>query len=792
MLYDIDYAVAGLVFLIVLHIYILALYNKKNTSIRALHKIIVSLILADIFDIISAFTISFPHSIPLWFNYVLNIIFFELIVLCVYFLPNYINAILAPFTSAPKYWDRINNALLCVYALICISTPVTHWIFYFDQDLNYIHGKQYLLIFLFPLYLSLSSFIRLFKNKVFFTRRQFYSIIGFTFSAMISPAIQMLAPSNSIIDFFILSIAAFIGVIGLETPEFAKLEKALAELEKHKELLEKAKLREEERNKVTLEFTKSASWSLHMNENKEVTEFYWSDEFFWLLGYDREEVADQVNTLWGDSLHPDERDKILDLFTRGLQGIEPYDVQYRLKNKHGEYKWYRGTGELKILEDGKSSFYHGIIQDINEEKVRELLLRDKMQALEALEKSQNDLKEAVIKAESADKAKSDFLANMSHEIRTPLNAILGLNELIQRESSEDNIHTYSSGIADSGNTLLALINDVLDISKIEAGRMELVPIDYKLSDLVREVNNMIQIRCKEKGLNFFIQANPEIPNLLYGDQTRIRQILVNILNNALKYTDKGSVTLKLDYEKKTADKINLILSAIDTGIGIREEHLPLLFESFKRIDLKKNRTKEGTGLGLAITKSFVELMGGTIDVSSVYGEGSTFIIVIPQTVTGSEKIGELSTQNNANKRKKYQSSFTAPNARALLVDDVGINLKVLKGLLKPTLIGVDMANSGRECLEKIKETAYDIVLLDHMMPEMDGIETLDHIREDHTHPNQTTPVIMLTANAIIGAKEEYLKAGFADYLAKPVKPELLEEMLMKYLPSEKIVPAEME
>ena len=375
---------------------------------------------------------------------------------------------------------------------------------------------------------------------------------------------------------------------------------------------------------------------------------------------------------------------------------------------------------------------------------------------------------------------------MSHEIRTPINAVLGMNELISRESTEKQILEYSSNVADAGNALLSLINDILDFSKIEAGRMELAPDNYELSILLREVNNIMNIRFIKKGIDFRIKNNPNLPNNLYGDEVRIRQILINILNNALKYTDKGSVTLDVNFEKNDSDSITLILSSIDTGIGIKEEDLPSLFKSFTRIDLHHNRKKEGTGLGLSITQSFVELMGGTIDVESTYGQGSTFKIRIPQKVVSDEVMGTFDASASTSKKANNGERFTAPDARILVVDDIEMNLEIIKGLLKPCQLNIDLAESGQACLDAVAQNAYDIILLDHMMPDLDGVETMKLMKNDTTHPNQDTPVIMLTANAIIGAREEYLALGFSDYLSKPIQPNELDEMIVKYLPAEKV------
>lgn len=784
MLYNIHYALASVIFLIIQFAYLLIQYNKDALTVKRFRELLFFMIIADIGDIITAVTISMSDVIPVWLNYLLNVLYLELTAACISLFPKYIHALLGKVKARTIILDRINNILLLIYAALCASTPITHLVFYFDDNRMYQHGMLYYAVYLMPMYLFIYSFIRLISNKKCFNKKQFYSIIFFIFFSMLGPTLQVLLPDNVLLDFFALSIATFIVISGLETPDFIQLEKALKELNENRILLQKAKMKEEEINKAVHEMTKSASWSLRMDADGNITETYWSDEFFWLLGYERTELDGREHLLWGDSLHPDDAESAMNAFMSGLTGKEAFDIYYRLRSKNGEYKWYRGTGELKSDSDTKGTVFLGIIQDTNDRVVQDALMKERLAFLDELQKSQEALKEALVKAEAADRAKSDFLANMSHEIRTPINAVLGLNELIARESTESNIQMYSSNVADAGNALLSLVNDVLDFSKIEAGRMELAPADYELNILLRECKNMLTTKIITKGLAFNIKNNPDIPNSLYGDEVRIRQILVNLMNNAVKYTESGSITLDVDYEQQDDKHVLLKFSVTDTGIGIREEDLPALFESFKRIDLEHNRKLEGSGLGLNIAKSFIELMGGTIDVSSVYGQGSTFTVHIPQLVKGDNKIGVFNMDNADSKKKKYVASFHAPNAKLLIVDDVPINIKVIKGLIRQTQVNIDAAESGPECLEKMATTKYDLVLLDHMMPNMDGVEVMKRLTEDKTHANQDTPIIMLTANAILGAKEEYLELGFAGYLSKPVHPDELEAMIVKNLPAE--------
>ena len=393
------------------------------------------------------------------------------------------------------------------------------------------------------------------------------------------------------------------------------------------------------------------------------------------------------------------------------------------------------------------------------------------------------------RAEAATQAKSAFLSNMSHEIRTPINAVLGMDEMILRESSEDVILNYAEDIRTAGNSLLGLINDILDFSKIEAGKMDIIPVDYEISSVLNDLVNMIKKRAEDKGLELIVKVDSGIPHLLHGDEIRIKQIVTNILTNAVKYTEKGSVTLDVSFVKDTEDSIRLRISVKDTGIGIKEEDIGRLFSAFERIEEERNRSIEGTGLGMNITTQLLHRMGSRLEVESVYGEGSDFFCVLSQRVVDWEPIGdfEKALKRSQSTRKKYQESFTAPEGRILVVDDTPMNLSVIKGLLKKTLLQIDTAESGMDCLSLMQETEYDVVFLDHRMSGMDGIETFQEIKKLPSYQERPVPVLALTANAVSGAREEYMAAGFTDYLTKPIDPERLEEVLVKYLPEEKVV-----
>ena len=396
------------------------------------------------------------------------------------------------------------------------------------------------------------------------------------------------------------------------------------------------------------------------------------------------------------------------------------------------------------------------------------------------------IKEEQRNAEAANEAKSLFLANMSHEIRTPINAILGMNEMILRENRNEQIEEYARNISSAGNSLLYLVNDVLDISKIESGKLEIMENIYELSSFIHDCYSMVAEKAEKKGLELTVSCNPLLPSRLKGDESRLRQVVTNLLSNAAKYTEKGGITLSFDSHEQDGN-IMLVINVKDTGIGIREENIEKLFTQFTRLDMEKNRTIEGTGLGLSLAKRLTDLMQGKIEVQSIYGVGSSFTVTIPQQVVDAEPIGDFHQKYSsiADKAGKYHQSFEAPDAKILVVDDAHVNLKVIVNLLKSTKIKVDTASSGMQCLEMVMQTAYDLIFMDHMMPEMDGITTFAEMRKQENSPNENTPVIMLTANAITGAREQFLQAGFTDYLSKPVSGDTLENMILKYLPKEK-------
>ncbi|MCR4990516.1 MAG: response regulator [Lachnospiraceae bacterium] len=411
----------------------------------------------------------------------------------------------------------------------------------------------------------------------------------------------------------------------------------------------------------------------------------------------------------------------------------------------------------------------------------EAAYNESQEARKIAQTAQKQAEEAREAAVKANQSKSSFLARMSHEIRTPMNAIVGLNEMISKESTQQTIVEYANDAKRASENLLNIINDILDFSKIESGKLELVETDYSFRDMINEEYTLFSFKAKERNLKLIFDIDENIPSVMYGDDVRIKQVLTNLLSNAVKYTDSGTVTLKVTLEGKGRSSALLKFVVKDTGIGIKEEDIGKLYDVFERIEEKRNRNVEGTGLGINIVVQLLTLMGSKLMVDSVYGLGSQFSFSLRQTMTDATPVGQFGSEAFEKKEEGRKRLVFAPGARVLVVDDNNMNLKVFAGLIKDTAIKVDGVLSGRDALEMTKSNKYDLIFMDHLMPEMDGIETHEAIIKQQDGLNRDTTEIVLTANAIKGAMEEYISYGFADAVFKPVKQDELNAVLWKYL-----------
>ncbi len=495
-----------------------------------------------------------------------------------------------------------------------------------------------------------------------------------------------------------------------------------------------------------------------------------------------EEFREFVGNSFRGMVYPEDFDLIQESIENQIAEEENANkmdyVDYRIPRKDGEIRWVSDYGHLANIPGIGNVFYVFIADVTDARKARD-------------EKERADhLKEELEGAVRANEAKSAFLSNMSHEIRTPITAILGMNEMIQRETDESEILEYSENIRKAGVSLLGIISDILDFSKIETGRMKLENEAYYLPSFVVDLYNMVRFRAEAKGLELEFNVDSKLPKSLYGDEVRLKQVVTNLLTNAVKYTEKGSVRCDISFDRKSENEIDLTFEVTDTGIGIRREDMERLFEPFDRLDLKKTRTIEGSGLGLAITRQLLDLMGSELNVESEYDKGSKFFFTITQQIADNNSIGDIDFHTYVDEKDGVvmkRGFFIAPGMRLLVVDDTPMNLQVIVGLLRRSRMHIDVAVSGRECIEKFSEEHYDLVFLDYRMPNMNGIETLNEIRRRFPKRYEKTPIISLTASAVAGDKEKLIKAGFTDYLSKPVNVEEMERVMLKYLPQDSVM-----
>jgi len=536
---------------------------------------------------------------------------------------------------------------------------------------------------------------------------------------------------------------------------------------------------EREKNQLEMRLIVSAARTVYpfimeQNLNRDVIKIVYNETGIGFEGEDARRVDELIDDVIM-TIPDDDHKHLMDTTFRRKPLIEAYNrgeriLSCRVQQEYPDgIHWVETTVILTKGEDG--DIYSISMTKIVDEEIAK----------------RRELELAKEEADAANRSKSQFLANMSHEIRTPINAIMGMNTMVLRETDQREIKEYALNVENAGTTLLELVNEILDFSKIESGKMDLVNENYDVATLIYELINIVKPKADSKNLELLIDINPEIYARLYGDSKRIRQIILNILNNAIKYTNNGFVKLSMDYVVLDEKIMELKVSVKDTGIGIKPDQMHKLFEPYERIDEGKNRTIEGTGLGMAITKSLLARMGSGIMVDSTYGVGSDFHFVLKQGIVDDERLGDID-KRVAELREKHISEhemFHASKASILLVDDVDINLVVAKGLLKRVRCQVDTCMSGYEAIERAQKKHYDLIILDAMMPNMNGVQTMNAIKADCI-PNLDTPVVVMTANAIAGAREEYIREGFADYISKPVSSVRLEAVLHNLLPKELI------
>ena len=785
MQYNVDFGVAGLFFLALYYAFLKINYVNDTHSSRRFKILIIGIFGADLLDIITAYTISYSDVVPLGLNMFLNLAYYEALGACLFFLPEYLRYIIDPVRGKRVVGDKINLGILVVYSLLVWTTPWTGLFMYFDENRVYTHGPGYYFIYIVPLYYMIYALVRITQQRSRFTKKAFWSVSLFVLVSASGTVLQATVFENTLLGFFSASLSAFVVLFALETPDFVKLQETMKELEE-------AKAKEESINRTVHEMMRTASWIIYLDGKGNILKGEWSEEFGWMLGYDTEEIKDRIVSLWSDSLHPADKERALDDFYKGMKGEQKYVSRFRLIGKDGEYRWYRGSGELDYDEEGRAKVYQGVIQDISEEVEKEQLSIEREEALRALEQSKEALQHAVSVAESANNAKSQFLTNMSHDIRTPMNAIVGFTNLA-RESLDntEEVSEYLEKIESSGNHLLSLINDILDMSRIESGKVNIETSSANIRQMVREIVDMISAQAIDKGVKLTDSLEGIEDEIVMCDKLHLNRVLLNCLGNCIKFTPQGGhvdITVK-----QSGNEYTFIIS--DNGIGMSKEFLQHIFEPFERERTSTVSKTQGTGLGMSITKNLVDMMGGGITVDSEEGVGTTYTIIIPMEICtdvfkelgiGDDKRDEAIdsmadikvTRSNVVSRETMLEFLKGKHF--LLVDDNNINRMVAKKLLASRGMTVEEVEDGDKAVERIasaREGEFDLIFMDIQMPVMDGYEAADRIRALTDAPLHNIPIIAMTADAFDEDRLKCFEHGMNEHVPKPFKIDELIEVL---------------
>ncbi len=777
MQYNIDFGLSALFFMVLIYIFFHIQYSEPTSTSRAFKVMLLFTIVANALDIITAITISYPYSVSVKTNYYLNSLYYFSSSVCVYYVCEY-TRIMANQKKG-KLIDYINRALYFSHAVFCLTNPVTKLISYFDENRIYSKGPMYYEIYIIAVYFLLFSLFRVIKMRKMIGTKRLISTMGFfalNFSGLI---LQGFVWPHVLLEYFTASLGVMVLLYVYETPDYAKLIKTTDELKKNREMLEKSRKREEEATRTVHELMKSAYWSVGVNKEGGFEEAVWSDEFLHMLGYAEGEYQGKIDELWSNSLYSEDKDMALEAFWNGFQG-EPYDTEFRLVGKNGDIRWYRATGELKYDEEGNLKSYQGIIIDIDDEKYKEALIMQRMQAIEELEKSQIHLREALLMAREASMAKTTFLSNMSHDIRTPMNAIVGFtNVALEHADDSAKVKECLETIKTSSNHLLRLINDVLDMSRIESGRLM---IEKETSDIVQmlsDVGKMVQGDVEAHNLSYEEDYSGVVVRNIQCDRLRLNQILINCVGNSVKFTpDGGKITVKATQGPSEKENCNTyIISIKDTGIGMSKEFLKHIFEPFEREKKQKVDRTQGTGLGMAITKNLVEMMGGSIKVESELEKGTEYLITIPFEIADAEE-----TEENSKEAKipfvELKERLKGKNIA--VVDDNEINRRIAQLIIEENGMNCILYESGDKLLEDIDDMEskeFDLICMDIQMPGINGYETADKIRAMKERRLSTVPIIAMTADAFEEDKRNAVTHGMNGHISKPINVEELIYMI---------------
>jgi len=771
-MYNITLDIAALGILVLVLLVYNTLYTTAEESSKKFNIFLCSLLGTCIFDMTSAYTISNYATIPLWINY---------IAVCLFFLFSGITGFtLVLFLFSRMYEGKHSQAIMdisisifIVYSFLSLSAPVTKTIFYFTPE-GYFKGPLHITVYIILAYFFIISAFVICNSRDKFSKRQFYLQLCFLALTALGIIIQLFIP-QVMVSVFVASLSTIIWLLSISAPDYNKLYENAKQLEIYQKDLEEAHAKLASRNQNMQELTHSASWALYFDKDRNIIDSTWSSTFYSMLGYTEEEAKKMGSqNLWQDSLHPDDKERASQSFISGMLSQSHYDIRYRLKDRNGIYKWYKGTGNVVRDEEGNLSVYQGIIQDIDEEVAREKLTEEKLAALEELEKSQIALKQALLDAEKANLSKSRFLSSMSHDIRTPMNAIVGFTDLaIEKIDDKEVVRDYLGKIQTSGAHLLSLINDILDMNKIESGNVTIQPAKHNLVDLLNKQVEMLQSTIVEKNLTLEMDLSEIANPLVKIDRLRLSQILINCIGNSIKFTPPGGkITVDVrEIPTKIVKQSKFQFIIKDTGIGMSKQFLTHVFEPFSREKTSTISQIQGSGLGMAISKNLVDMMDGTFNINSAINEGTTYIITLPLEICTPDEEQPIGVLEKGNQKiDNILSSISGMHF--LLVDDNNVNRVLAKAVLNGKNITIDEAINGQEAIDILLANpadTFDLILMDIQMPVMDGYEATAQIRNLDNAQLASIPILAMTADAFEDDKKKCLAAGMNGHLAKPFK-----------------------
>ena len=762
MLRNMDFNIASVLVTTFVFVYFITRYDTKKKSSRCFLSLLLCVFLTSVLSIVFDYLQYSTGSNYL--SYIVNAFYMLLTVLCTYIF--YVYASVTVFPDGRRHvLDYVNFVFLISYIILCVLSIHFHY-FISITDGVISRGAAYPVVYLLSAYYLLCAFIRMLIHIKSLMLRQTHSIIFFVVTTSTGAIVQYLFFSERIIIYFSYALACLILLFTFETPDYQKMIKVTNELKRNNEQLNLYKQQADDLSKTVHKLMKTSSWFIYFDKNGEIIDSSWSEEFLPLLGYSLDDNVDVAN-LWTDSLHPEDKDKTLEAFMNGLKGAE-YKTEARLRYKDGSYHWFLCTGSLHTDSAGNPESYKGVIQNIDDEIYTRELINERLKAVEDLERSQTELERALFASEEAGRAKTTFLSNMSHDIRTPMNAILGYAQLAKEHiSDKDEVLGCINTILSSGDHLLSLINDVLDMSRIESGKVKIENAPVSLLELINGIEVLTKSNVKEKHQTYeTIIENLDNPYVLC-DRLKLNQILINCVGNAVKYTpDGGHIKLML-----TQKDTEFVFKIIDDGIGMSTDLLAHVFEPFVRAG--NTDSIQGTGLGMAITYNLVNMMGGTISAESKLKAGSTFTISLPLQIISKEEYSSFK-EAPTDEISVDEMVTTLSGKRFLVVDDNKINRSVVRRLLSDRGMYVDECERGRDAINiisSVKEGTYDAVFMDIIMPEMTGYEATTAIRNLDSDFAKTIPIFAMTANAFEEDIKKANECGMNGHITKPFKIE---------------------